>query len=823
MATSHHHATILEKAEELLGKKVYDPLLLLVLMLDDDSLRTQTAFGEKLLATLQPLFNEAGEDGKKLVVEAAREYARHQLVQDMQWRLDSRHMPAVQYKARKNELLSHQNESCRDALCPSLMQIVYRQVFVMFVYAPQWNLIFKMAAGTSRGSIALHPSGQMPCTQRCWRFSWMNQSFPPIAAACEAPGGPCRYAPVFWFDGTNRCSHVTRLKKWQVIEFPNVFQRIHKFYIDWDKKTSEVAFFDDSSGGSFLQRSAGIERLRLAALGTPAAILRILQTCVPGFALEQDDVRVLVKEGTRNVSSTDCKVSFHFVFQILVTTEQFRAIYQHVVQHIQTNPEMQLLSSVLLNSTGDEDAPKKANMLLDNDKWWSGLLGMDLHPQKNAYQGLACTGSRKNLDAKASSILGTMLVSGDGSSWEWISSPQQVEKPQQDATDESMCSKASTVSSCSHAPLVEKAGLPHKILSWMEASVIMPSPSCIPVKISCSPPVSNTAGVQDAKKRKIPLSVERNLNPEQGTRWRTLVFESMGLQWFREALGGKEETRRMFAQVYTNIQNISKPKEVSEAANNKKNAGCPPWALVHVSCSDACMCSCKLAQVPFQGHKKHQRNGVVFCFFGSRVFVSCMDAECKHSFSLMGRLNHAMAKELERIHLGAYSRDYLQSGLYEKDIQLAMASTSSAFEKASVPSEETRKIQNLVDIARMLSSNPSLLDKNIEFLKSEARKRCASLSDASSMQDLLTCRLIPADCMCHSNSQERMWVEVGKETVLSYTQWLRNANPQQQEQNERVKQRPTKREGPSKIVFSKKGPPLVFLGLNKKKHNSDKQ
>jgi hypothetical protein len=95
--------------------------------------------------------------------------------------------------------------------------------------------------------------------------------------------------------------------------------------------------------------------------------------------------------------------------------------------------------------------------------------------------------------------------------------------------------------------------------------------------------------------------------------WKKLLFGS-SLRWFVNALGGEAAVRPMFANAYLNIQSISKPVEVSEAANGGSKAGgggggttnscsnnkCPPWALVRLAESDACMCSQSAMQVPFK-------------------------------------------------------------------------------------------------------------------------------------------------------------------------------------------------------------------------------
>lgn len=137
----------------------------------------------------------------------------------------------------------------------------------------------------------------------------------------------------------------------------------------------------------------------------------------------------------------------------------------------------------------------------------------------------------------------------------------------------------------------------------------------------------------------------------EGALWRRLLFESSGLAWFRDALGGLQRTRDLFANAYLNIQSISKPQEVAEAAEKK---GCKPWAIVQLAESDASMCCHSLMKVPFKGFKRHSRNGVVFCFYGSRVFCTCMDEECRTLLRRNSKTYFCLAKEMEEIHLGGY-------------------------------------------------------------------------------------------------------------------------------------------------------------------------
>jgi hypothetical protein len=48
-----------------------------------------------------------------------------------------------------------------------------------------------------------------------------------------------------------------------------------------------------------------------------------------------------------------------------------------------------------------------------------------------------------------------------------------------------------------------------------------------------------------------------------------------------------------------------------------------------------------------QEYKCHKSNGVVFCFWKARVFVSCMDSECRRALTLHRNAYYVLARELE--------------------------------------------------------------------------------------------------------------------------------------------------------------------------------
>ena len=132
--------------------------------------------------------------------------------------------------------------------------------------------------------------------------------------------------------------HVT-----QVIEFPNFLQRVHKLYVDWDKKLSEVQaktqFLTPSSSSCAVQRNASVQQIRQLALRTPCAIMKLLKRAGGTFDAHVSEVKVLVKEGTRKIASADgsdedWKISFHFVFQVLIFLEAHLCGMHAYAEHV---------------------------------------------------------------------------------------------------------------------------------------------------------------------------------------------------------------------------------------------------------------------------------------------------------------------------------------------------------------------------------------------------------------------------------------------------------------------------------------------------------
>jgi hypothetical protein len=241
-------------------------------------------------------------------------------------------------------------------------------------------------------------------------------------------------------------------------------------------------------------QAARVEAVRQIALLTPPVICRMLRDM--GCLLPDSDfVHVVVKEGTRAIDGgIDWKISFHFVFQIFITLAQFRCLYEMLIQHMAasgcSNPHLAFLLDLLsvkeyesrctpsgsggmpLSTFAEEDggtdarrtraldsllgaacpASSSGTALSPDVRKASALVGMDLHPRQNAYQGLACLGSRKKSGDSGNRLVGMMRVPS------------------------AMAGKDS-------APAFEwldgYALRTHPLLVLTESSVIMPGPRCL--------------------------------------------------------------------------------------------------------------------------------------------------------------------------------------------------------------------------------------------------------------------------------------------------------------------------------------------------------
>lgn len=104
-----------------------------------------------------------------------------------------------------------------------------------------------------------------------------------------------------------------------------------------------------------------------------------------GIFNDSDNFKI-VYTGTRRTAE-DWKLSFHFIFQILLTMDQFIAVWKLFVNYIEDN--FATISASLSDGKAHIDE-------IETMHGYECLIGVDKHPYLNPEQGLAMGFSRKN-------------------------------------------------------------------------------------------------------------------------------------------------------------------------------------------------------------------------------------------------------------------------------------------------------------------------------------------------------------------------------------------------------------------------------------------
>lgn len=240
-----------------------------------------------------------------------------------------------------------------------------------------------------------------------------------------------------------------------VVEIPTSLQCMQKLYIDWDKKLSEMLPL--LPPGSVMDAQA-LVHARALALQTPAVFCRVLQHV--GVLSPCDSVQVTVVEGSRWKSGmTECKVSFHFVFQILLSRRQLAAVWGLVMQHLQDRSP-----TVYAHIHGNGDAQPLGDA-------YECLYGVDIHPIRNKEQGLALPWSSKSLGEVASRMLKSVVVQDGKEQYSVYNDPMIWAA----AAGIHMCARVAPYASYIHFN-------PTKVASaLMEASICFPGPKCLKI------------------------------------------------------------------------------------------------------------------------------------------------------------------------------------------------------------------------------------------------------------------------------------------------------------------------------------------------------
>lgn len=244
---------------------------------------------------------------------------------------------------------------------------------------------------------------------------------------------------------------------------------------------------------------------------------------------------------------------------------------------------------------------------------------------------------------------------------------------------------------------------------------------------------------------------------------------------------------------------------------------------------------CLLLQVPFKGFKCHKRNGVVFCFFGNRVFVTCMDDECRTILARRKGALFSLAKELENIHLGGYDecmtlkREDFYGAVLGKSVFASSACMQRNPGDQLLLRREAEKRWK-----RVMQQGGTRLhwrEEQQQRLR-EGKMVFASVeADADSREDLRKIRKVPSSYMCNSFSEERTWVELSREVLQECVSQLQQ-NQQQQLQKQQQQKQKAGREGQhekraaaavtcSKYMFKEKG--STASAASKKKGKAEKK
>lgn len=189
------------------------------------------------------------------------------------------------------------------------------------------------------------------------------------------------------------------------MQVPNKLQRTYKLYVDWEVLT---AWFGDDffkPGGGACTEHEKVEALRALAQGCPGRVIRILSELellpCPGSGC----VQVAVTEGTRWIERDAChKISFHFVFQIFVTRQQYEQVWQAVLEYLGSacKPLLDFFRKIAESEGITEKRCVVREVLPIVPAPLLPLVGVDQHCWSNLEQGLAFPLSRKKVGEERS-------------------------------------------------------------------------------------------------------------------------------------------------------------------------------------------------------------------------------------------------------------------------------------------------------------------------------------------------------------------------------------------------------------------------------------
>lgn len=444
-----------------------------------------------------------------------------------------------------------------------------------------------------------------------------------------------------------------------LVEVPNSLQLTYKYYIDWDMYTCDIGFLPGE-----LSEMDKLERVRNLALRTPELIAELFIEF--GFVGAEDDIQVVIKEGSRWHKGKSCyKVGMHFIFQIYLTRGQFSMICERLRTFMgETSPSLLAICNGQRNEAGRitlEQVTEVPNKYLP-------LIGMDLHSHANLDQGLAMPFSRKERADPPSRLMRILHIKGG------------VEFMNEIPDSEIWTAALPPLAKARHVSTLN----PSKV-AWalMDASICVPGPRCIGIK-TASPPsgpedsergVLGGSGGSTPKAKNAPflpkstLLVPESKGDIEGTlthRIRLLKADLKGegggsgkkRPLTAHRVGHDDPSRKRTCRGIRCRKGIIMAKEdeddigelpewffnilqkydpgFTDRVYTDFKYGSPPagvkfegWFFFQLNKSRACLCVDSCMKVPFEAYTSHASNGVLFCVSGEEVFASCMNQQCR--------------------------------------------------------------------------------------------------------------------------------------------------------------------------------------------------
>lgn len=139
-----------------------------------------------------------------------------------------------------------------------------------------------------------------------------------------------------------------------------------KFYCDWEKLLSTMQFLE---GDTVLDR---VEEARELALRTPLLLIDIMVEL--GWVKDHFTVQTVVKEGTREVGDAEWKISYHFIFQLLIPTRYVKIAGSEILKKVKEH------------SASTYEAISQPGNKVTHVDHMSPLIGLDMHPAMNEFQ-----------------------------------------------------------------------------------------------------------------------------------------------------------------------------------------------------------------------------------------------------------------------------------------------------------------------------------------------------------------------------------------------------------------------------------------------------